>query len=125
MIGGSKVISVSGPVVSTAHVRSAGVGSGVPAVSTERTLKICGPSASELYVWPEAHGVKAALSSEHSKVEPGSFDSKVNAADVEVPGPLGPVRIVVSGGVVSTVHVRSIGVGSTFPKPSVARTTKE
>jgi uncharacterized cupredoxin-like copper-binding protein len=36
----------------------------------------------------------------------------------------GPLVIVVSGGCVSTVQLRVAGVGSTFPTPSMARTSK-
>ena len=45
---GPESIWVSGALVSTVKVRLAGVGSGLPAVSTARTSKVWVPSASEL-----------------------------------------------------------------------------
>jgi hypothetical protein len=64
----------------------------------------------------------AALSNEHWKVEPSSLELKPNDADAEATTPLGPDEIVVSGGVVSTVHERAAGVASTLPAASIART---
>lgn len=68
------------------------------------------------------HAVNAAPSSEHSNVEPLSVESNVNVAEVVLTEPVGPVRMFVSGGVVSTVQVRSAGVWSVFPAVSVAFT---
>ena len=70
-------------------------------------------------------------SSLHSKLEPVSLALKVKLAAVEVVLDSGPLRIVVSGGVVSpgggveassTVQVSVAGVSSTFPAASSART---
>ena len=47
------------------------------------------------------HSAKAAPSSRHWNVEPGSLEENANVASVEVVVPLGPESIVVSGGVVS------------------------
>ena len=46
----------------------------------------------------------------------------MKAGELLLVGPLGPLSIVVSGGVVSTVNVRVAGVGSTLPAWSIART---
>jgi hypothetical protein len=49
---------------------------------------------------------------------------KLKLGEVELDGSEGPVVIVVSGAVRSTVHVWLAGVGSMFPAGSVARTWK-
>jgi hypothetical protein len=49
---------------------------------------------------------------------------KVKLTLVEVVGSLGPLRIVVSGGVVSTTKTQLAGVGSTFPTVSIPLTSK-
>ena len=48
----------------------------------------------------------------------------MNAAVVDATVPLGPVEMVVSGAVVSTVHARDAGVPSTLPCASSARTRR-
>src|SRR5438552_18548192 len=53
---------VSGGVVSTVHVRVAGVGSTLPAASTARTMKACWPSARPVQVWGFTQATKAAPS---------------------------------------------------------------
>ena len=63
-------------------------------------------------------------SSEHWKVEPVSLDVNAKLAEVAATVPDGPDPIVVSGAVVSTVHVRVAGVASTLPAASTARTRK-
>ena len=70
----------------------------------------------------ELHGAKAAPSSEHSKLAPCSFAEKVKLALVLLVGLAGPASNAVCGGVVSTVQVKTAGVGSTFPARSTART---
>jgi hypothetical protein len=55
------------------------------------------------------------VSSRQANVEPGSEPENVKPSAVVVIGPLGPVSIEVSGGVVSTVNVRDAGVGSGLP----------
>jgi hypothetical protein len=69
---------------------------------------------------------KPPPSSWHWKVEFASFELKVKVADVWVAyDPLaGPLSIVVSGGEVSAVHVRSAW-GPALPARSTARTRKE
>jgi adenine deaminase len=66
--------------------------------------------------------VKAASSSEHWKVELGSFAENVKVALVLVVELGGPVAIVVSGAVKSIVQEYVGGLGSTLPARSIART---
>jgi hypothetical protein len=73
---------------------------------------------------PEAQVLKAALSKLHANVDPASVAEKLNDTDVLLTEPDGPAVIVVSGAMVSTVHIRLAGVPSTFPAASVARTWK-
>jgi hypothetical protein len=119
--------SAVGAFVSTLHARVAGVGSGVPETSAN-TANVCGPSARPdglAPAPPDVHDVKAAPSSEHSKVAPGRLEVNVNtaeAASAKEPS-AGPVWIVVSGAAGSTVHVAVAGVGSVFPAASTARTS--
>jgi hypothetical protein len=89
--------------VFTAKLRLAGVGSTFPAASLARTSKVCAPSASLAVVWGEEHGANEALSTRHSKLDPGSLDenSNVGVLFVVVAPAAGPAVIVVSGGVVS------------------------
>ena len=49
----------------------------------------------------DGHGVNAAPSRLHSKVEPGSSEESDSCAEVEAVVPVGPVAILVSGGVTS------------------------
>ena len=60
-------------------------------------------------------------SSRHSNVAFGSAENVNDGALLPV-GPLGPVRIVVSGLTVSTVNARVAGEASVLPTASVART---
>ena len=61
----------------------------------------------------------------HSNVAPGSGEENSNEAEPEPTVPEGPVAAsVVSGAVVSEVHVRVAGLWSTFPARSVERTEK-
>jgi hypothetical protein len=69
------------------------------------------------------HEAKAPPSSLHSKVEPPSFALKEKLGAVAFDGSLGEASIAVSGGVVSTVHVKVEGVASVLPAASVARTS--
>ena len=117
-------IVVSGPVASTVKLRWAGVGSVFPSASVARTRMLCGPSESCCVLKGEVQGVKATLSTEHSKVELGSLEEKVNVGWLSVVVPDGPKSIVVSGGVVSTEKLRLAGLASVLPAWSVARTSK-
>ena len=63
-----------------------------------------------------------ALSRLHAKVLPVSVEVKLKLALVLLVEPAGPAVIVVSGAVISIVHVKLAGVGSVFPAASVACT---
>jgi hypothetical protein len=63
-------------------------------------------------------------SSEHWKVEFACEEVNLKVGVRSVVWPDGPLLIVVSGGVVSTVNEREAGVASVFPAESVARTWK-
>ena len=67
--------------------------------------------------------MNAPASSEQAKLAPGSLlNAKLAAAVLLSAG--GPEVMVVSGGVVSTVHEYVAGVGSVLPAASLARTWK-
>ena len=71
------------------------------------------------------HAAQFPPSSLHSNEEPGSGEENSKDAAVDATVPEGPVAAsVVSGAVVSTVHVRVAGLWSTFPARSVERTEK-
>jgi hypothetical protein len=108
----------------TLNVRSAGVGSTLPARSIARTRKMWEPSESAGDVLGELQKEKAAESKRHWKLEPGSLEAKVKVGVRSLVGPAGPAVIVVSGTAVSTVKEREAGVGSVLPTASMARTSK-
>ena len=60
----------------------------------------------------------------HSKVEPASLEENVKLAVVLLVGVAGLLLMVVSGGVVSIIHVQVAGVGSGFNARSTALTSK-
>ena len=68
-------IVVCGALVSTVIVRLAGVASVLPAASVARTSNVCVPSASAAVVCGELQALKAALSTRHSKLAPGSEEN--------------------------------------------------
>ena len=118
---------VSGAVVSTVNDRVAGVGSVLPAESVARTENVYVPSASVPRLRGDEHAWNDPVaapgpSRRHSNVEPDSVEENVNDGALFADVPAGPVLIVVSGAVVSTVNVRVAGVGSTLPAASIART---
>jgi hypothetical protein len=92
--------------------------------STARTVSVCWPSGSVGVVKGEVQALKAPASILHSKVAVPSFDSNVNCGAEVFVEPVGPVRIVVSGAVVSTVNVKLAGVGSSLLAGSTAMTSK-
>ena len=112
---GPDSIVVSGAAVSIVNIREAGVGSTLPAASVARTVNACVPSASVPRFRGDEHGWNVPVSSRHSNVDPDSLAENVNTGALLLVVPVGPVLIVVSGAVVSTVKVRVAGVGSTFP----------
>jgi hypothetical protein len=89
----------------------------LPALSVARTWNLWEPSARPVYA--AGHSPNAALSSAHSNVA-GSSAAKVKLADVSLVGSAGPPVIVVTGAVVSTVHVWVTD--RSLPARSVART---
>ena len=127
--GGANVMYVSGGVSSPARIVqlwTAGSASTFPAASVASTLKVCGPTASWVYVVRIAHGEYGAESSEHSKVVPSSLAETRNVADVLVVVSGGARVIIESGAVVSagawTVQPWMAGEKSAWPFESTART---
>jgi hypothetical protein len=53
-----------------------------PAASVALAENSCAPVPSPLYATPSRHGAKGALSSEHSKLAPGSLGASEKAAEV-------------------------------------------
>ena len=94
---GPPVSEVSGATVSTVHSRRAGLGSGLPAVFTARTSKVCGPCARPEWLAGDAQLINGAPSSLHSNVEPSSVEANANDADVDAVRPCGPAVTDVSG----------------------------
>jgi hypothetical protein len=121
---GPASMDVSGAVVSTVHVRDAGVGSG-PAPLTARTANVCDPSVSPESAAGDAQAPNGAPSSAHSNVALPSGELNANDALASATVPLGPPVMAVSGGVgdpLRTVHAPEAGVASTLPAGSSART---
>jgi hypothetical protein len=121
---GPELIWDSGAVTSIANDRDAGVGSMVPASSTARTSNVWAPSERPGYPLGEVHEPQLPESSRHSKVEPSSFEEKLNAGLALATVPVGPESIWVCGATVSTVNERAAGVVSVLPAASDARTSK-
>ncbi len=109
---------ISGAAVSTLQVRSAGVGSALPAPSRLRARRTCSPSPSSSRSTVGVQASQSPESSRHSNVEPASVDVRVRRALALRSSPDGPESMAVSGACVSTVQVRSAGVGSTLPTAS-------
>jgi hypothetical protein len=107
---GPDVIAASGaPTIS--QVRSAGVGSTLPAMSVERIRNVCAPGSSEI-VSGVLHGSNGRPSTEHSNSIrwPGvalSVPKNSNVASVSPVRPLGPAAMPVPGGLSSCVDVHS------------------
>jgi hypothetical protein len=124
-LGPERICRVGG-AESTVKVLEAGVPSTLPARSTARTWKVCGPSASgestSYSLGPQE--AKAAASSLHSKRARSSSELYPKAGVVSLVVSAGPVSIVVSGGVVSTVKARVAGERSGLPAPLIALTLK-
>src|SRR5215210_1819894 len=80
-----KTVLVVGAVVSTVHLRLAGVGSTFPALSMALTSKVCAPStrmSTSGMDLGEVQLLKASLSSLHSKVAALTSDEKLKLAVV-------------------------------------------
>src|SRR5262245_12168542 len=114
----------AGAAVSTVKLREAGVWSVLPAGSVARTWKLWGPSLREAVVSGLEQGAQEPESTRHSKLDPAWSESKVKVGVGSLVGPVGPVRMAVSGSAVSTVMLRVAGVWSVLPAGSVARTWK-
>jgi hypothetical protein len=129
---GELLIATVGGVLSTNQVNVAGVASTFPAPSFARTVKVCVPCARPVYAFGLVQAANASASSLHSNiaVESGDANTKVAvlalvpSGGVWVPLLTGPDEIVVSGAVVSIVHVKLAGEASTFAAASFARTWK-
>jgi len=115
---------VSGGCVSTVQLWVAGVGSTFPTPSIARTSKVCEPFTNPLMVCGLVQLTNDPVFNWHWNVELVSVEVNVNVTPVTLITPVGPLRIVVFGGVASTVQVRVAGVGSMFPTVSMARTSK-
>jgi hypothetical protein len=135
-LASSSVVSASGPFrmvvvgaarsAATVHVQLAAVSSTFPAASVARASRVCGPSARPVKTVGSGHGVKPALSSEHSNVEAASSLSIANVAVARVLGTSGsgPKTIVVSGGSSSvTVHEYDVIGGSGSASGTSTRTS--
>ena len=84
---------------------------------------MCGPNDRPVYSFGDVQAANAALSSEHSKLEPCSLPEKLNVALVlRVVAGGAPEPIVVSGAAVSMVQLWVAGDWSVLPAASVART---
>src|SRR5215218_6826716 len=116
-----------GAVASISQVSLAGEASRLPTASTARTANVCVPSARPVYVIPLEQAEKPAPSRLHSKPAtplPESVPLSPNVA-VRLALRFGCApSIEVSGATASTVHDHEAGVGSTFPRTSIARTAK-
>ncbi len=93
-------------------------------VSSALTRKVCSPWPRPLRDCGEVQLLKSAPSRLHLKVEPSSLEEKTMLAELLVAMAGGPLSMVVSGGVASTVKARLAGVASSLPAGSVARTSK-
>ena len=104
--GGLFVIVTTGPVASTVHVLIAGLGSVVQALFVARTENVCEPEGKDTKSYGELHDAKLLPSSLHSNVAPAGVELNANDPDRPLILPsAGPLVIVVSGAVVSIVHV--------------------
>src|SRR6201999_2677108 len=100
----------------------AGEPSTLPAASIARTRNECAPTARPLSARGDVQAAYAALSSEHSNVEPTSVAVNANDAVVAFVLAGGVVPIVVFGAAVSIVHVYVSGEPSGLPNGAIART---
>jgi hypothetical protein len=106
---GSGSVGGVGSGRSIVHVRVAGVGSRLPALSLARTAKTWLPSVSAEKDLGESQAAQAPPSSWHSNLARRS-EAKANDADWELTVPAGPEAIEVSGGVVSATIVSLLDV---------------
>src|SRR5207244_3451091 len=96
---------------------------GALAVSLARTWKVCEePSTRPLSAVGLVQAAKAAASSLHSKLAPLSGELKLMLGAAVLSA--GPLLMIVSGAVRSTVQVTVAGLASMLPAASLARTWK-
>src|SRR5690242_19187447 len=88
-------ITVTGGVVSTRNVHSAGVGSGLPAASIARASKRCSPSASTSLLYGDVQANQAPPSSRHCSFEPASPARTSNSGRLSRVTFFGPLAITV------------------------------
>src|SRR3990172_8669750 len=86
-------------LASTGNGSTAGVASTLAAPSMARTRKRCAPLTSALVVDGETQAVHAPQSTRHSKVEPGTLESKLKVGVVSIVVPCGPVVRLICGSV--------------------------
>jgi hypothetical protein len=97
-------VSVTGGVALTVNALFAGDSSMLPARSMARTSNLWDPLLRGWETQGDEQGRNFSASTLHWNVALGSSDEKVNVVVGSSVGLLGPVPIVVSGGVRSTVH---------------------
>src|SRR5207248_10484514 len=86
---GEAVMGALGAAVSISQVQEAGAGSALPAASIAKTVNVCDPSATPVYVFGEVQLTAAEPSSEHMKLAPAS-ELNENVAVDEFDGFVGP-----------------------------------
>src|SRR3954468_16997482 len=100
------LIVAFGLAVSRCQVQEAGDASVLPAASVARTSNVWELSLSPPTLFGLVHGAKAAPSTLHSKLEPGSVEVNVNAGAATLDGSAGLPTMFVSGAVRSTSTLR-------------------
>jgi hypothetical protein len=111
-----------GVLISAIHVRTAGVGSLLPAASVAVTWNVCDPGSRLLNDCGEPQS-SISTSSMKQMYEAGSLEEKVNVAESLLTVPEGPESIVVFGAVLSTVTTWAAEVVELNPK-SIARAVR-
>ena len=119
-VSGSSVSVAVGASLTTVNRNSTGVASMLPAASSARARKTCSPTAS-VSAWTIVAQEPYSPSSSAQATVP-SLARTANASGPACTGEAGPPSRNVCGAVVSTVNVRSTGLGSTLPTSSVANT---
>ena len=82
----------------TVQVRLAGLPSVLPAALVARTENVCDPAARPVKLFGERQGTQMPRSSLDSKLDPAALEENEKLALELVTVPLGPERMVVSGG---------------------------
>jgi len=108
------VLNTVGAMVSTDHVKVAGVLSTFPAGSMALTLRVCDALVRPINAFGVAQALKAAPSRLQLKVTLASGDVNVKSAVVLVVRASGMVVMLVSGGVLSTVTIAAMDTAELF-----------